>query len=365
MPLKSGKGCTVVLSLTRLLVPVPGRPPSRWVVLLGCCHLPPLRYPPPQGSVPAVQGPLSRRLILASASRARQGSGSLGCPSVLSPGRSPPGSRCPGGPTEGVVPKGKLLPGLAEDVLRVAALLAGWSALLPELGGVGIPSPAVPLQSRGCPASASASPPPPSAAPHLPRAAALPGAPETSWLPAPSAVPRRPGRFGCGRLSARAPRRLQTPARPADFPTPVSSRGAGPGQGPGRGAAGARGGPRAGNVRGLGGTEIEGPGVQGTWVGPSGPRGRGRRPAWVRMGRGVGGGASRGRGAAGGPPGRCRGWGAGTRAPWARLTRPARGLGAPGVQGERAVASVQRPQQDVGAGWSARALPLGEGAPCW
>lgn len=125
---------------------------------------------------------------------------------------------------------------------------------LPQLGGAGIPSPAVLLQSRGCPASASASPPPPPAAPHLPRAAALPGAPETSLATRCQRCPRRRGRLGCGCLCPSAQAAPEPgPARP-DTPRPPPPRG---GAGPrrGRGAAGARAGPRGGRRPGRAGPE--------------------------------------------------------------------------------------------------------------
>lgn len=169
-----------------------------------------------------------------------------------------------------------------------------------------------------------------------------------------------------------APRASRVGAQAALNPSPargfpharlLPQGGAGPGAGPRGGWRPGRG--RAGNVRSLCGAEVGGPGVAGdlggaeraTWQGPA--PGRGSKGAWRR---GV---ARAGWGAAGGRWGRCRGWGAGTGAALAGLTGPARGLGAPRVQGEQAVASVQRPQQGVGAGCSGRGLPLGEGAACW
>lgn len=106
VPLKSGKRmhCGLVSCLTVALGL--GQPLSRrpccWVAVT--CLPSAIR---PQGSVPAVQVPLSCRLALASASRARQGSGSLGCLSVLSPGHSPPGSPVARGDPQRVAPQGQ------------------------------------------------------------------------------------------------------------------------------------------------------------------------------------------------------------------------------------------------------------------
>lgn len=191
--------------------------------------------------------------------------------------------------------------GLTEDVL---VGMAGRSAPFPELGGARTLCPAVLPTPKGCPASSSTSPSPRRAAPHLPRETALPGAPETSWLPPPRAVPRRPGRPACRCSSPRAPRQLQLPGPARGLPHArlhplAASRGAGRGQG------------------GAEERRVQGEGTLGVWVG----RGTGGgESAEGRAGKGWG------RGAAWRVPGN-KGFGCGKGRSAGRALRSNAGLG--------------------------------------
>lgn len=125
------------------------------------------------------------------------------------------------------------------------------------------------------------------APPHLPRAAALPGAPETSWLPARRAVTLRCERLASGRPSPRAPRKLPPPDPARGLPharcPPARAQ-------PCAGRGGARGGVRLGESR----VKPE--------TGPTLGRGRGRGTEWgvPRRGAAGRGGAGQGRGPEGG-----------------------------------------------------------------
>lgn len=204
----------------------------------------------------------------------------------------------------------------------MVSLTAGGQHLFPSSRWRKNPLPAVIGATEGLPrvgTLVAASRP---AAPHLPRAAALPGAPETSWVPAPRAIPRRCERPACGRWTPRAPRKLPPPDPARGLPharcPPAHSQ-------PCVGRGGARGGARQGEGGSLGGAEgrlgqtrngAELGAASGGLGGPSGAcrggAGRGRgggprggAPLGERWGR-----DELGKGRVGAPPGARRGQGA-------------------------------------------------------
>lgn len=248
----------------------------------------------------------------------------------------------------------------------MVSLTAGGQHLFPSSRWRKNPLPAVIGATEGLPrvgTLVAASRP---AAPHLPRAAALPGAPETSWVPAPRAIPRRCERPACGRWTPRAPRKLPPPDPARGLPharcPPAHSQ-------PCVGRGGARGGARQGEGGSLGGAEgrlgqtrngAELGAASGGLGGPSGAcrggagrggAGEGARGAGRRSESG-GEGMSWGRDELGHRQGRGEG----------RAHGPGAGFRGAGSTGPGAVASVGRPHQPSVLGGAY--VPPGEGVLC-
>lgn len=249
---KSRKGSTVVLALISLPVPVPGQPPSCRPCHWDCCLLP-LRPCPPH------MGPYQVCRCHAATDyhwrpQAMPGS-SLGCPSVLSPGRSPPDSWCPSGdPQREWFPRAGFLRAWPKMFSGWPHSLSGGQDCFPSSAAQ---EPLTPQSDcnqgvalRACPRHRLRDPPPRTC--HAPQPYLGLQKHPGCLLPALS-----PGAPGVPRAAASLPARhcsSNPPPRPRTTPRPPP---------PGR-----RGPIRAGNARILDGAEVRGQGVASDRVGP-------------------------------------------------------------------------------------------------